>query len=86
MRTLRLAIVAAMAVHSTARAQTRPTDAHRAFTSEAIHSVTPDIRAGAADRITRNASECAPDVADAVWDGNGNVLGYSCHSPSANGG
>jgi hypothetical protein len=88
MRTLQLAIVAALAVHSTAYAQmeTRPTAADRAFRSQAIYSMTPNLGPKTADRILRNANECAPGAADAVWDGNANLLGYSCHSASANGG
>ena len=81
MRTLQLAIVAAVAIHSAAYAQmeTRPTAADRAFTS-LMRSPTPGMGPKTGNRIVRNANECAPDVAEAVWGGNNDLLGYSCHT------
>ena len=85
MRTLQLAVVAAMAIHSAAYAQmeTRPTAADRAFTS-LVRSPTPGMGRKTGDRIVRNPNECAPDAAEAVWDAS--LLGYSCHTATANGG
>jgi hypothetical protein len=88
MRTLQLGIVAVLAIHSTAYAQigTSPTAADRAFTSHFMYSLIPGIGPKTSGRIVRNANECAPDVASAVWGRNASLLGYSCNAASANGG
>jgi hypothetical protein len=85
MRTLQLAIVAALAIHSTAYAQlgTNPTAATRAFANRGMYSL---IKPQTTDRIVRNSNECAPEAAAPVWRGNGELLGYSCAAASANGG
>jgi hypothetical protein len=85
MKTLQLAIVAAMALHSAAYAQTgtNPTAADRAFANRSMYSL---MRPQTPNGIVQNSNECAPDVAAPVWRGNGELLGYSCTAASANGG
>ncbi|MGA2041977.1 MAG: hypothetical protein ABSG83_01260 [Roseiarcus sp.] len=84
MRTLQLTIVALLAIHAAAHAQTSPTAADRAFTSRFMDSFTPGKGPQSSDRIVRDANGCAPDVASAVWGRNGSLLGYSCTAASAN--
>jgi hypothetical protein len=83
MKALQLAVFAALAIHSAAYAQTSPTAAGRAFASRQMYSL---IRPQASDPIVRNSNECAPEAAAPVWRGNGELLGYSCAAPTANGG
>jgi hypothetical protein len=79
MQTLRLAIIAALAIHSTAYAQigTNPIAADEAFASREMHSPAEGMEPRAFNRIVRNANEWAPDVANPVWGGNASLLGYS---------
>jgi hypothetical protein len=83
MKALQLAIFAALAIHSAAHAQTNPTAAGRAFANRQMYSL---IRPQTSDPIVGNSNECAPEAAAPVWRGNGELLGYSCAAPSANGG
>jgi hypothetical protein len=85
MRRLQLAIVAALALQSTAYAQigTNPTAATRAFADRGMYSL---VRPQTPHPSVRNPNECAPEAAAPVWSGNGALLGYSCTDASANGG
>jgi hypothetical protein len=42
------------------------------------------VGASASGRVLRNANDCAPDRATAVWDANEALLGYACSTRSAN--
>jgi len=84
MRTLQLTIVALLAIHAAADAQTSPTAAARAFTSRFIDSAAPGRGPESSDRIVGNANLCGPDVASPVWGGNGALLGYSCNVANPN--
>ena len=85
MKTLPLAIAAALAIHSTAYAQigTNPTAATRAFANRGMYSL---VRPQMPGPIVRNSNQCAPEAAIPVWRGNGELVGYSCADASANGG
>lgn len=85
MKGLQLAVVAALAFHSTAFAQAGadPTAAGGAFSHRAMYSL---MRPQTTDRIVRNSNECAPEAAAPVWSANSALLGYSCTAASANGG
>jgi hypothetical protein len=86
MRTLQLTIVAILIFHSAADARTTTRAAEGEFTSRAMHfpnsGVTPTEIGGI---VRAERGECGPDAADAAWDVTGKLLGYSCHSASANG-
>jgi hypothetical protein len=85
MKALQLAIVAALAIHSTAYAQIgiNPTAATRAFANRAMYSL---VRPQTSVPVVGNSNECAPGAAVPVWRGNGELVGYSCAAASANGG
>jgi hypothetical protein len=87
MSKLPLAVIMALCLSSQAFAETAPSHRHHrrappAPLAEKYSAIMPI--ASAAPGITRNANECAPDVAEAKWGAGGALLGYSCVTPSAN--
>ncbi len=79
MKQLRLTIVALFWFSSAACAVSGSCLAATALWSGAqnpsIDSTVPSLPG----HIVRNANECAPDQAEAVWGAHANLLGYSCY-------
>jgi hypothetical protein len=79
MRQLQFVIVALMCFSSAAIAQNAP-----AWPGGAQRSAIAFAGTRASHRVVRDANDCAPDRATAVWGANSALLGYSCATPSAN--
>jgi len=83
MKKLRLTILTLICLSSAACAEggTRLVGASQGGGQySAIMSTAP----GASDRVIRNANNCPPDVAEAVWSAGSALVGYRCVTPSAN--
>lgn len=80
MKQLRLTIVALFGLSFAASAVSGSCLAATALWSDGQNSSVGSTVPGAPGHIVRNANECAPDQADAVWGGHGNLLGYSCYN------
>jgi hypothetical protein len=78
MKVLQLSIVALFLISSAAWAQSSPRFADSASPGYGPYPAYSATGPGVSSRIVRNANDCAPDHADAVWDANSSLIGYSC--------
>jgi hypothetical protein len=86
MKKLQFAVIMALYLSSQAFAQSAPLHRHHRHAPAPISGQYSAIvpSAPAAPGIIRNANDCAPDRAEAVWGAGSALLGYSCVTPSAN--
>jgi hypothetical protein len=65
--------------YPSAGAPSAPSPDRRDYTA-----IAPTQETAPSNGITRNANDCPPDHAEAVWGADSALLGYTCVTPSAN--
>ena len=78
MRQSYLTIAALLCVSSVAFAQSDPRAAGAAPSGDQRYPVVASAGLQPARRIVRNANDCAPDRARAVWGASPTPIGYAC--------
>lgn len=85
MKKLQLTIVALLAAHSVASAQTLSRYGALDKTSDYGRFVARYEAPTVAKGIGGNANECAPGRAEPIWSATSALVGYACSSANANG-
>jgi hypothetical protein len=86
MKKIKLAALMVLCFSSAAFAQSAPHHRHHrrapAPVGDQYSAIAPSPPM--ASGVTRNANDCAPDRAEAVWGAGSALVGYSCVTPNAN--